>query len=276
MNTTPVQKLTLREGSPDFEDLPWTLPLAEWIGNCSRIEEVPRGLSRHPVLFVNYSGALFALKELPGKTAEQEYDLLYKMEELRLPVVSPVGYVLLEPRRPDLGHTSVLITRYLDYSLPYRTVFMRSGLEKHYLQSLLDAMAGLLVQLHLAGLLWGDCSLSNTLFRRDAGALQAYLVDAETGETHPPRLSPMLRHHDLEIMEENVDGEVTELLAAGAIVPPENFSVANTGAYIRHSYQRLWEAITREQIIHPSERYRIQEHIRTLNALGFSVGGIEM
>ena len=41
------------------------------------------------------------------------------------------------------------------------------------------------MRLHLAGFFWGDCSLSNTLFRRDAGALAAYLVDAETGELHP-------------------------------------------------------------------------------------------
>ena len=35
-----------------------------------------------------------------------------------------------------------------------------------------------------AGFFWGDCSLSNTLFRRDAGKLSAYLVDAETAELH--------------------------------------------------------------------------------------------
>ena len=47
---------------------------------------------------------------------------------------------------------------------------------------LIDALAVLLVRLHLAGFWWGDVSLSNTLFRRDAGAFAAYLVDAETGE----------------------------------------------------------------------------------------------
>ena len=47
---------------------------------------------------------------------------------------------------------------------------------------LVDALAVLLVRLHLSGFFWGDVSLSNTLFRRDAGAFAAYLVDAETGE----------------------------------------------------------------------------------------------
>ena len=50
---------------------------------------------------------------------------------------------------------------------------------------MLDAVTQLLVRLHLAGFFWGDCSLSNTLFRRDAGALTAYVVDVETGELHP-------------------------------------------------------------------------------------------
>ena len=46
----------------------------------------------------------------------------------------------------------------------------------------------LLVRLHLAGFVWGDCSLSNTLFRHDAGAFAAYLVDAETAELPPDAL----------------------------------------------------------------------------------------
>ena len=37
---------------------------------------------------------------------------------------------------------------------------------------LLDALVELLVRLHLAGFFWGDCSLSNTLFRLDAGAFR--------------------------------------------------------------------------------------------------------
>ena len=36
----------------------------------------------------------------------------------------------------------------------------------------------LLVRLHLVGFYWGDVSLSNTLFRRDADAYAAYVVDA--------------------------------------------------------------------------------------------------
>src|SRR5207247_5626162 len=69
------------------------------------------------------------------------------------------------------------------------------------------------VRLHLAGFYWGDCSLSNTLFRRDAGALAAYLVDAETGEMHP-RLSDGQRSYDIDIATENIAGEIYDLQAA--------------------------------------------------------------
>ena len=78
----------------------------------------------------------------------------------------------------------MLITRHLQFSLPYRALFSHT-LRPDTMNRLLDALAALLVRLHLAGFFWGDCSLSNTLFRRDAGAFAAYLVDAETGAAAP-------------------------------------------------------------------------------------------
>jgi hypothetical protein len=260
----------IRPGYPDFQDLPWEHPLLEWEECCARLEELPRGLSRHPVVFVNYSGNLYAIKELPVGIAQHEYDVLGKMEELWLPSVTPVGYVkVITPDR----ETSLVITQYLEQALPYRMLFIQSSLGR-YRDHLLGAMAGLLVQLHLAGIFWGDCSLSNTLFRRDAGTLQAYLVDAETAEVHSPRLEPMLRYHDLEIMEVNLVSDLTNL-AASALLPP-GLPVSATGASIRQRYRDLWEQITREEIISPDESYRIQERIGALNSLGFSVRDFEM
>jgi hypothetical protein len=262
--------ISLRLDHPDFLDLPWHLPLSEWSGQSGRLEEVPRGISRHPVVFVNYSGALYALKEMPKGQAEKEYNRLLEMEDQRLPAVTPVGHVQTQLSR---GPASVLITRYLDRSLPYRSLFMQRGL-MGYREHLLDAIAGLLVQLHLVGVFWGDCSLSNTLFRRDAGALQAYLVDAETAEIDPENFSPRLRFHDLEIMEENVDAELLEMVAGGLV--SEGIPIYDTGANIRLRYQSLWEEITREEVINPGERYRIQERIRALNSLGFSIGEVKL
>jgi hypothetical protein len=267
----PAQKhFTIRPGYPDFQDLPWEQPLPDWVKFCNRLEELPRGLSRHPVVFVNYTGNLYAIKELPVGVAKHEYDVLEKMEDLWLPAVTPVGHVSLQtPER----ETSLVLTQYLEHALPYRMLFMQTGLNR-YRDHLLGAMAGLLVQLHLAGIFWGDCSLSNTLFRRDAGTLQAYLVDAETAEEHPARLAPMLRYHDLEVMEENLIAEFTTLAAIEQL--PTGFHTSDTGTSVRLRYRDLWDEITREEIISPDEGYHIQERIRALNNLGFSVRDFEM
>jgi hypothetical protein len=268
--------ISLRSENPNFLDLRWDLPLSNWTGIVPNLEEVPKGLTRHPVVFINYSGDLFALKEMPPDLAGDEFERLLRVEELHLPVVSPVGHVLT---RTAQGKFSVLITRYLERSLPYRMLFMRSSLER-YREHLLDAISGLLVQLHLAGVFWGDCSLSNTLFRRDAGKLQAYLVDAETMEIHPGHLLPALRFQDLQIMEENINAEIGDLRASGLLygrvpgAPSE--ALADIGGYIRLRYQLLWEEITHEDIINPGEHFRIQERIRALNDLGFSVGEVEL
>jgi hypothetical protein len=210
------------------------------------------------------------LKEVLPGAAEKEYDLLIKMEELHLPAVQPVGHV---KTNTDQGEKSVLVTRYLDRSLPYRSLFMRERLER-YRDSLLDAMAGLLVQLHLTGIYWGDCSLSNTLFRRDAGALQAYLVDAETAAYFPDYYPPAERVQDLVIMEENLNGDIADLGLSGLLA--DGVPLNDAGTYIRVRYQLLWEQVTREDVIHPNENYRIQERIRALNHLGFSVKEVDL
>lgn len=272
METYPIS-LSLRAGTPDFLDLPWHLPVSEWSSASEKVEEMPRGLSRHPVVFLNYSGEIYAFKEMPGELAEREYTTLLKIEELRLPAVTPSGHAATLTHQ---GKTGILITRYLEQALPYRILFQSRSLER-YREHLLDAMAGLMVQLHLAGIYWGDCSLSNTLFRRDAGALSAYLVDAETAEISPDRVPPALRHQDLVIMEENIDGDLAEIEASGVpLVGNRNIHRRETGAYIRLRYQQLWEEITREEVINPGETYRIQERIRALNDLGFSVGEIAL
>jgi len=270
MHDTPAFQIHLRPNNPDFLDLPWHLPVEAWAGQCDRIEEVPRGLSRHPVVFINYDGILYAVKEMPRDNARLEYELLVKIEDQHLPAVGATGYVITHGRR---GSGSALITRFLDHSIPYRSLFLGSSLIR-YREHLLDGIAGLLVQLHLAGVFWGDCSLSNTLFRRDAGALRAYLVDAETAEIHTGPLSPALRHHDMEIMEENLTGELADIETLGTF--PDSILFAEISPYIRLQYQKLWEEITHEETIHPNEHYRIHERIRSLNALGFSVGEVKL
>ena len=271
MGNIGLASLQIRQGPPDFLELPWQLPLEKWAGACDRLVEIQRGLSRHPVLFASYGNAVYALKELPPGVGQREYDVLRGLEARGQPAVIGVG--LAQTRPQDAAEpSSVLITRFLDGSLPYRTLFMSSGLER-YRERLLDAMAILLVRLHLGGCFWGDCSLSNTLFRRDAGELQAYLVDAETSELHET-LSDGQRSYDLDIMEENVAGGLAD--AAAVVQLPPALDFAKTPQDIRKRYEQLWAEITRELLVAPGDSFRVQERIRALNALGFSVEEVEL
>lgn len=264
-------EIFLRPGVPDFLDLPWQLPFDQWENHCFRLVELPRGLSRHAVLFVNYDGQLFVLKEMRAGAAEFEYHILEDLRSDHMPVVEPVGYCRTET---SSGLHSVLITRYLENSIPFRLLFMSPGFDQ-YRDHLLDGISGLLVQLHLQGYYWGDCSLSNTLFRRDAGALQAYLVDAETAERHPGYFEPALRFHDLQIMSANLEAELLELRSQGANLDLK-VPLTQAGFFIKQRYQRLWEEITRDDLIAAGEHYRIEDRIRALNNLGFSVSNVEL
>ena len=272
MSVNGLLEIHVREGNPDFLDLPWDRPLDAWPGVCTRLVEVQRGLSRHEVRFLGYRQGVFAIKELPTGVAEREYEALRALEDRSLPAVRPVGHARARHAPGLEGETSVLLTRYLDDSVPYRTLFMQKGMER-YRERLLDAIASLLVKLHLGGFYWGDCSLSNTLFRRDAGELQSTLVDAETSEAHES-LSDGQRRHDLVIMEENVSGELADL-AAMVELPPA-LGAIDTGENIRQRYERLWDEINRAELIAPAERWRIHERIRALNDLGFSVSEVEL
>ena len=263
----PRLQLLARTGHPDFLDLPWEVPLEEW--QSERLVDVVRGISRHVVRFVNYDGRLYALKELPAPLARREYVLLRALAAREMPVVEVVGIV---GERSDGDLDAVLITRHLDYSLPFRKLF--AGHELPDLRNrLLDAGADLLVRLHLAGFFWGDCSLSNTLFRRDAGALAAYLVDAETGELQPS-LTEGQRRHDLGIAEENVYGELMDLEAE--LARPGELAPEQTAAELVGRYETLWDELTREQAFGSESRYVIHERLRRLNELGFDVDELEL
>ena len=263
----------VRPGTPDFLGLPWQLPLARWPEACGRqIVEVDRGLSRHDVLFMDFDGAIYAFKEVSARGSESEFEMLRQLEERKLPAVVPVGCVRARLEDKDGGKTGVLITRYLESSLPFRTMLMNERRER-FRDLLFDAVASLLVRLHVAGFYWGDCSLSNTLFRRDADVLMAFLVDAEAS-AFPERLTDGQRAQDLLIMMDNVAVELGEL--SGAVDLPHGIRVHETGAIIRDRYQQLWDEITREEIIPRTETYRIQQRIRKLQDLGFSVDEVEL
>ena len=143
-----------------------------------------------------------------------------------------------------------------------------------YRDRLLDAMAGLLVDLHRAGVFWGDCSLANTLFRRDGDTSTAYLVDAETSEVHPT-LSDGQRAYDLDVLVENVAFGLADL-AAFQGRPETMDEQIDAAEAVRDRYAQLWDELFGDVEIEAGDRFAVQARVRRLNDLGFAVGEIEL
>jgi CRISPR/Cas system CSM-associated protein Csm2 small subunit len=259
-------EITVAVPGPGLLDLPWSIPLEEW--TAEHLAALPRGISRHVVRFVKLSGQVIAVKEIKADIAVREYNLLRFLKKIGQPCVQPFGVVTGRTTADGEELDACLVTHHLQFSLPYRALFSQN-LRPHTAQRLIDALAVLLVRLHLAGFWWGDVSLSNTLFRRDAGAFAAYLVDAETGEirTH---LSDGQREHDLEIGQVNIAGELMDLAAGGFLT--DTADPIDISQSIVDRYRSLWRELTERERFEQGCRWRVDERIRRLNELGFDVG----
>ncbi|NKY39649.1 DUF4032 domain-containing protein [Cellulomonas septica] len=271
MSPTP-QRLQITAANPDpaLLDLPWQVPLEDW--PAETLAALPRGISRHIVRFVRLSGRVIAVKEIGETVAYREYELLRQLDRIDVPSVVPVG-VITGRRDPD-GEPleAVLITEHLQFSLPYRALFSQS-LRPDTATRLIDALAVLLVRLHLAGFYWGDVSLSNTLFRRDAETFAAYLVDAETGDLHDT-LTQGQREYDLEVARVNIIGELMDLQAGEFL--EEDVDAVAIGNALAERYRELWRALTETESFGYGERWRVQARIDRLNDLGFDVGELDI
>ena len=250
---------------PALLDLPWNLPLDVWPE--SSIAALPKGISRHLVRFVHLNGYVVAIKETSAELARREYEMLRTLQKLDVPCVDPVA--VITNRTDDDGNdlNSVLVTRHLKFSLPYRALYSQT-LRPDTATRLVDALAVLLVRLHIIGFFWGDVSLSNTLFRRDAGAFAAYLVDAETGQLYNG-LSNGQRENDLEIARVNIAGELLDLAAGGRL--DEEADPVDVSNGIVAAYRTLWKELTGSESFSSSERWRINERVERLNELGFDI-----
>jgi hypothetical protein len=263
-------RLTGRALDTGFLELPWEQELEQW--ESPNLVDLERGIGRHVVRFIELAGAYYALKELPGALAQREYRLLGHLEGTSVPTVEPIA-VVAERTAPDGEELPpILVTRYLEYSLPFRTVLGRRLLPEPE-PVLLDALAGLLVRLHLAGFFWGDCSLSNALFRRDAGALTAYVVDVETGELHE-RLSDGQRRHDIDLAYENIAYELYDVRAQLEL--PESDDPEHLAQDVIFSYERLWADVTAEEVFPAWHTSRLQARLDELHELGFEIEEIDL
>jgi hypothetical protein len=258
-------EITAARPDPALLDLPWEVPLEEW--PADQLAALPRGLSRHVVRFVRMSGRVIAIKEIKDELARREYGLLRLLNRLDQPAVEPLAVVGGRTAPDGERLESALVTQHLQFSLPYRALFSQT-LRPDTAQRLTDALAALLVRLHLAGFFWGDVSLSNTLFRRDAGAFAAYLVDAETGDLHDT-LTVGQREYDLDLARTNIAGELMDLEAGGLL--EDGSDPVETADQIVDRYHSLWAELTGAESFDRGERWRVDARIRKLNELGFDV-----
>ena len=263
--------ITAATAEPALLDLPWHLPLEDW--PKENIAALPKGLSRHTVRFAHLNDHVIAIKETLFDLAKREYEMLRKLEKLDIPCVEP--FAIINNRTDSTGAPlpAVLITRHLKFSLPYRAMWSQ-GLRDQTAKRLVDALALLLVRLHLVGFFWGDVSLSNTLFRRDAGKFAAYLVDAETGHLYDSRLSNGQRENDLEIARVNIAGELMDLIASGKAA--SDLEPAEISQRIVDKYHELWMELTATEVIPAEERWRISRRVEKLNELGFDIEELSM
>jgi len=249
--------------------LPWQLSLEEWPEDPALAEK--RGISRHVVRLVRATkdpdSQVYAVKETVSEFANREYKILRELTHMHAPCVEQIAVV--EGRTDKNGEElpCAIVTRFLPYSLPYR-VLLSGSVTAHDITTMASALALLIVRLHLLGFWWGDCSLSNTLFRRDAEGFAAYLVDAETGEFQKT-LSEGQREHDLDIAMFNVAAELEDLSLSGVLYPGMD-PVRAAEAVIRR-YRRIWAALKERQLLDPKDRHAVERAMRALHDLGFAV-----
>ncbi len=260
-----IQQISPQEYPLDL-GLPWDQPLESW--PAEKFVDVARGISRNIVRFVHYRDRVYAIKEISEKLARHEFQFLRDMQEMGAPSVQPVAVVT---QRKHCPQKALLVTHYLEFSLPYRIIMSEPSWQYGY-DVLIDAMAQLIVWLHLQGIFWGDCSLSNTLFRRDAGRLAAYFVDAETAESHK-RISKGQRELDLMIAQTNVGGELLDLQSGFGL--PEGVDPVQVTEDLARKYQSLWHELNHEELIGLDEQFRIEKRIQRLHDLGYEIEEME-
>lgn len=268
-------RIVAHRPDPALLTLPWSVPLEEW--DERTVVPLPRGLSRHVVRIVRVGRGIFAVKETQEDIALREYRLLRDLGRSGLPAVVPHGVVAGRTDAAGEPLPAALLTEHLRFSLPYRVVFSHSGVtgstSAEQVSLLVDALVVLLVRLHLADFYWGDVSLSNVLFRRDAGAYTAYLVDAETGE-FKQHLSDRLREYDVTVGCENVFAELLDLQASGAVA--DDLDPTDVVELLTDRYAALWAELTSDEEFSTADLWRIEQRVDRLNDLGFDVEELDI
>ena len=255
---------------PACSTCPWDTPLEDWPA-----EHWSRSRAASPGTSCASSGfrrrRLRGQGDRPSTLAQREYRLLRQLDRLDVPVrrARRRRHRPRRPRRraarPGAGHPAPAVLAALPGAV------------------LLDAAPGhgrpgsrrpgrcCSCGCTSAGFYWGDCSLSNTLFRRDAGAFAAYLVDAETGELHPHALDRAARVRPGDRPRQHrrrADGPARPAACSHETIGPLRTSASSSSS----ATGGCGTSCTGRESFERGERWRVDARIRRLNELGFDVG----
>ena len=121
----------------------------------------------------------------------------------------------------------------------------------------------LLIRLHVAGFFWGDCSLSNTLFRRDAGrAGRVRRRHRDRRAASPAQRRPAQPRPD-RCGGEHRGESCFDVTAEGLV---HDMDPVDAAEELRRRYDGLWSELTSEVAFAPDQRYRIEERLQWLNS----------
>ena len=173
---------------------------------AERVVDVVRGIGRHVVRFVRLGDALFALKELPQPSRAREYRLLTALEDEDVPSVEAVG---VASSAAELE--AMLITRYLEYALPYRVVLGRASVPAPEHSMSAGALRAARATPSRRRLLGRLLAVERALPTRRGRARPR--ISSTSRRARGTRPSDGQRQHDVDIAKENIAGELHDLEA---------------------------------------------------------------
>ena len=192
--------------------------------------------------------------------------MLRHLEDARLPAVRRRS---ASPARPERGD-AILVTEYLAPLAPVPAAAVALPARAGRVPRPAARRDGLLlVDLHRGGVFWGDCSLANTLFRRDGDRIQAFLVDAETSEVHPDAVRRPAR---LRPRDPRRERRLRPRRRGDAPGPRRRTSTRRSRrpSTSATATRRSGASSTSSRAV-PGDRHAIRGRLRRLNDLGFAV-----
>lgn len=263
--------------------LPWGIPLQEWPAHGVATLTIRRGESRHPVLFLEAGRRRYAIKETSPEAAAHEIAVFEEVQRRGLRALEPVGSVVVRgepvPAGEIAGQTvytsgdvGYCITRLAEHVLP-QSILYRYPFTDANKRLLWSAVAQLLVDLHEAGIFWGDPSLANVLMDLSGHRLTAVMADAETAEVHSQSLGEGLRRQDLDSFVESLEWQAEDIRLARGLTEEQRLVTEGDSAYFLARYAGLRAEHTAGRADGDifARLRAVESRMRRLDALGYGL-----